>query len=109
MTILTTGSLLAPAPVTATLANAGHVLPVATTGGAAPAVTFNGDGTIGVTNISIVSPLVGAYVEVIDNGRFAGSQKTNLQKRLAPTGLFCVRGDQGSLPAKVQETQECLR
>jgi hypothetical protein len=68
VTLPTTGGLLSPTPATATIANAGLVLPIATTGGAAPAVAFNGDGTIGVTNIAIAAPLVGAYVEVIDNG-----------------------------------------
>jgi hypothetical protein len=41
---------------------------IATTGSAAPAVTFNGDGTITTTNLAIAAPVVGAYVETIDYG-----------------------------------------
>lgn len=71
--IQTTGSVIAPPPASATLTNAGLVLPVATVGGAAPAVTFNGDGTFTVTNVSIAAPTVGAYVEVIDAGPSGGT------------------------------------
>jgi hypothetical protein len=66
--IPTTGGILNPTPASATLANPGLILPIATAGGAAPAVTFNGDGSLAVTNVAITAPLVGAFVEVIDYG-----------------------------------------
>jgi hypothetical protein len=66
--IQTTGNTLSPTPATATLTNPAFVLPIATVGGVAPAVVFNGNGSITVTNVAIAPPTVGAYVEVIDSG-----------------------------------------
>jgi hypothetical protein len=70
--IPTVAGSLNPTPATATLTNPALVLPVATAGGVAPAVTFVGDGSITITNVSITPPLVGAYVEVIDSGPTGG-------------------------------------
>ncbi len=64
----TSAGILNATPATATLGNAGLALPIATAGGAAPAVTFNGDGSLVVTNVALTAPTLGAYVQVVDYG-----------------------------------------
>jgi hypothetical protein len=64
----TSSGTLNATPATATLANPGLVLPIGTAGGAAPAATFNGNGSVTVTNVALTAPAVGAYVELVDYG-----------------------------------------
>ncbi len=98
VSIQTTGNTLTPTPAYATITNPAFTLPIATTGGAAPAVTFNGDGSIKVTNVAVASPVVGAYVEVIDTGSIDTSTNTTSNPTKSPAPTAGCNGASTSTP-----------